>query len=453
MEAGEIQNLIGVLEQAFKKLNTDVCAKELEDLAVVIHSALSAETRRFHTPEHIFSLTDPDAPIRSLAAVFHDLVYYQVDRGFPSSVYSIIAPYLLETDNGTLIVDKTQVVDPSFELLRDLFTISTGQPISSTSGVNEFFSALVAWKKLQHVLPETLLLKIAVHIEATIPFRGQDERKVGRFEALAERMKRIGLDYAIPLSDADVDETILSALMFANQDVAGFGQSDPAIFLDNTWKLLPEVNIELRSGRVYSICEYRQALQQMDAFFAWIEPENVFHSYKGVPVERDLRQMTAAARRNIDMAREYLGVKLLAIAILEALAETTGGDTPLALFMGDIHPNGETQPRLENYLPAIAASNSLTLNSTVQQLLAEGRPGQSQFDRQDAPLALYLYKCLGSDGCEALHRVAREMFVGNRTPADFLAAIDPPVISTIAQACAQMVPTRRELLDHLSRSL
>ena len=125
MKAGTIQNLIGVLEQAFKKLNTDVFVRDIEDLAITIHKTLSVETRRFHTPEHILSLTDPSAPIRSLAALFHDLVYYQIDRGFPSPVYAIVAPYLLETDNGTLIVDNT-VADRSFELLRDMFAIPPG---------------------------------------------------------------------------------------------------------------------------------------------------------------------------------------------------------------------------------------------------------------------------------------------------------------------------------------
>lgn len=453
MEAGIIQNLIDVLEKAFKQLNMDVSVGDLETLAVAIHRTLSMETRRYHTPEHVLSLTDPSAPIRSLAAVFHDLVYYEIDRGVPSPDYAILAPYLLETDNDTLVLEKPPMVDRSFELLRDMFAISLGQAISSTMGINEFLSALVVWKKLEHILPETLLLKIAVHIEATIPFRGKDEHNMGHFDTLAARMKSVGLNYGIPLSDADVDETILSAVKFANQDVAGFAQPDPAIFMDNTWKLLPETNAELRSGSSYSICEYRQALQKMEAFFAWLEPQNIFHRYKGVPNERDLRQMTVAARLNIDTGCEYLGVKLLAIGILEALAKTTGGDTPLALFMGDIQSNGETQQRLENYLPVITMPTSHKINSAVYQLLADGRSGQSQFDLQNAPLALYLYNCLGSDGCEELLSIAREMFTGKRTPKDFLATIDPPVISAIAQACAQMVSTRRDLLNHFASTI
>ena len=135
MEAGIIQNLIDVLEKAFKQLNMDVSVGDLETLAVAIHRTLSMETRRYHTPEHVLSLTDPSAPIRSLAAVFHDLVYYEIDRGVPSPDYAILAPYLLETDNDTLVLEKPPMVDRSFELLRDMFAISLGQAISSTMGI------------------------------------------------------------------------------------------------------------------------------------------------------------------------------------------------------------------------------------------------------------------------------------------------------------------------------
>ncbi len=448
MEAGLFQTLIYILEDSFENLNADISAIAIEDLAVTIHRVMSMETRRFHTLDHALSLTDSNAPLRSLAALFHDLIYYEIECEFPVAVFSIIDPYLGETDSGTLLLEPQQAEDFTFELLRELFALSPGQPISSTIGINEFLSALVAWKKLEHVLSNTLLVQIAVHIEATIPFRGSDEQNENNFDRMADRMKKICQNYHIPISDVEVDETILSAVAFANQDVAGFAKSDPAIFLDNTWKLLPEVNAELRSGMIYSIREYRQALQKMEKFFAWLEPANIFHSYKGYPSERELRQMTSAAKRNIELAREYLCVKLLAISILEALAEISGGDTPLAFFMGDIQAKGVVQQRLENYLPAIPMPESRNINSTVYRLLSDGRTDQTQFDIRNAPLALFFYKCLGSDGCETLLSGAQEMFAGKRTPSDFLAMVDPQVISAIAQACVRMVPTRRELLQN-----
>ena len=51
---------------------------------------------------------------------------------------------------------------------------------------------------------------------------------------------------------------------------------------------------------------------------------------------------------------EYLRVKLVAQAILEALAELTGGDAPLTLFMGDLPHEGVAPPRLEDYCRRLA---------------------------------------------------------------------------------------------------
>jgi hypothetical protein len=142
-------------------------------------------------------------------------------------------------------------------------------------------------------------------------------------------------------------------------------------------------------------------------------------------------------------------VKLLAIAILEALAEITGGDTPLALFMGDVQAVGEIKQRLEKYLPNTTPSLQSEQNSVVYHLLAQGRSGQSLFDIQNAPLALYQYVTLGSKECNVLLGLAKELMTGERKPTDFLSTIDSHVLSTIAQACAHMVPTRRDLLNNI----
>jgi hypothetical protein len=45
------------------------------------------------------------------------------------------------------------------------------------------------------------------------------------------------------------------------------------------------------------------------------------------------------------------------------------------------------------------------------------------------------------------------MFSGKRKPTDFLAAIDPQVVSTVVDACAQMVPTRRVLLNRFAATI
>ncbi len=441
-----IRKLIVTLEKSFEGLDVQIPSSGIEELAIDIHSALSVETRRFHTLEHVFALITPTAPMRSIAAVFHDLVYYQVDHGFPKPVNAVLDPYLQE--NGAEIT-FSHADDRSYQLLLELFSIAPGQTLLEINGLNEFFSALVAWKKLGGILAETMLLQIAVHIEATIPFRGLNDHQRGNFEALAEKLQCICQRYCIPMSGNEVDETVQSAVILANQDVAGFAHADPASFLDNTWKLLPESNVELRYGKIYTICDYRKALQKMATFIEWLEPEYIFHSYNGVPAEPEIREMARAADKNLGITREYLGVKLLAIAVLEAIAKLTGGDAPLALFMGDIQRSSEPQYRLENYLPSIENPNRLDTDGVLKRLLSDGRLGQSQFDLQNAPLASYLYENLGGQVCKKLLLSAYEMFNGELSALNFLQLIEFPALQSVLKACSRMVPTREQILNEL----
>src|SRR3989304_3210696 len=95
-KTGSIQQLVSVCEQAFVLLQIPVTSEELEDLAITIHRSMSMEARHFHTPEHVLHLANAADPIQSLAALFHDIVYYQVDRGFAPEIYGCISPYILE---------------------------------------------------------------------------------------------------------------------------------------------------------------------------------------------------------------------------------------------------------------------------------------------------------------------------------------------------------------------
>jgi hypothetical protein len=248
VKTGSIQQLIDVLEQAFAGLAVSVPDQGLEMIAVTIHKAMSVEARHFHTPEHVLGLVDPANPIQSLAALFHDIVYYQVDRGFSHEVREVISPYILENGGDLFQVRKEITENRSFVLTLGVFGFGSGQVLTPSGGLNEFISALVMCHKLAQLIPEKELLKAIVYIEATIPFRGEDKDELGPFEVLARRLESICSDFGIAMDLAEQAHTIQGAVVFANKDVENFSESDPALFLDNTWKLLPETNIALRSG-------------------------------------------------------------------------------------------------------------------------------------------------------------------------------------------------------------
>ena len=238
-----------------------------------------------------------------------------------------------------------------------------------------------------------------------------------------------------------------AATAFLNHDVDSFAEPDPGIFLDGSWKLLLESNAPLQTIDVYSIREYRQALQKMAGFLCRLNPDLIFHQYHHEPTDEEFERLVGLARRNVAIGCKYLGIKLLAMAVLEALAELTGGDAPLSLFMGDLKREGESVKRLENFLPLDEPVRPAAFDSkAVLNLLEIGRASESSFDMRNSPTAFFLYTHIDDIRISGFVASAHEMFAGRLSPAAFLRGIGDSVVAPIARACAEMVFTRRAAL-------
>ncbi len=447
---GAIQRIIVMFQEAFEKLGVNVSLKKVEDLAIMVHKAMTAQARKYHTTEHVFQLADASDPLQSLAALFHDIIYYQVDRGFSPGIYTIISPYIREREDEIFLIKEINQGDRLFMLTLDVFGFETGQKLSLFSGLNEFLSALVMNKELEGILSERDLMRLTVCIEASIPFRGENDKRQSYADILEERLRAVNEKYKFCMKSGGIEDVIKRAVIFSNKDVGNFCEEDPARFLDSTWKLLPEMNASLRSGELYSIRDYRQALQKMEDFLGSLNLDNIFHRYKGVPAEKDFQQMVTYAHTNVSIALEYLGVKLLVITILEALAEITGGDVPLSLFMGDLQKESEKVKSPGDFLPVVGESHFIDFSSPVFKLLDSGRASESSFDIKNSPLSAFLYKSIGPVKIKELLDSAKDMISGKLSARDFLHTIDQPVVSAIAKVGASMALTRRERLLRFS---
>ena len=349
---GTFHRLIGVLNQAFEALELKVEAKKLEGIAVLIHKAMTVQTRNYHNLEHVFSFVDASNPIQTLAGLYHDIVYYQVDQGFLREIQQIISPYI-QLENGEFVIRPSAPDRWQFDLAAQVFGWQRGQQVTLAAGLNEFLSALVMCKQIGGLVSEKDLLRMSLCIEATIPFRPFTADGKSHFQVLEEKLPQICDRFGIACSEEERIAAIKTAVLFANKDIENFGESDPSRFLDNTWNLLPETNAALRMPDVYSISTYRQALSKMDAFFENLDPQTVFNQYRGLPSDEEYQQLTRYARNNIRIAREFLRIKILGTTIIEALAKATGGDAPLSLFLGDLPREGTSIKRLEYFLPEI----------------------------------------------------------------------------------------------------
>lgn len=444
MKNSVLQKLIGIMEKALTELGAVMAPDTLEALAVTIHKSMTYHSRRFHNLDHVLAFYDPTNPIQSLAALYHDIVYYQVDRGIHPDIHRVLAPYIQEQDGEIHLTSHAPLSDRLFYLVLEIFDCQPGQRCTQAEGLNELLSALFMVKTLQGIVPETPLLKMVVCIEATIPFRSANAEGKSHFEQMEERLGDINRRYRLGWQSAEIINTIHLAVAFANQDVANFAARDVEEFLQNTWKLLPETNFPLRSREIYTIREYRQALQKMEAFMGALKPENVFHQYRGVPSRQKFARLVQRTGNNLATARAYLQIKLLTIGILEALAEVTGGDAPLSLFMGDV-TLGESR-RLEDYLPGEVLPDYADHSSALYRLLDSRGDEAFDFDTARSPLALYLYRSVPTERFDQYWNAAQAMFCGKLPAEAFLQQLDPHILSVIACAAAEMVSTRRKQL-------
>jgi hypothetical protein len=447
MQTDDLDRLADIYVQAIKQLGASCTKRRARKLALNVQLAMSAHGRNYHNLDHVFSFVDPNDPVCTLAAMYHDIVYYQVDQGFTSEILSIIIPYIYELESEFYISNNIQEKDRLIWMTMDIFNLKAGQKLSSVDALNEFLSAIVLVRELGDILEAKYLLQMIVCIEATIPFRGRDRSGLTPLEVMAKRLPKIAKKYcSSPLKPHDIEKTIRTAVVFSNKDIGNFSESDPARFLDNTWKLLPETNVALRDRDAYSIRAYRIALQKMRGFMMFIKPELVFNQYHGIPSDDDYKEMVGRAEANILIARDYLRVRLVAIAVLEALAQSSGGDTPLSTFMGNQSDQAGNSPRIEDFLPDIPTPPWVDQARVIRNLLEVGRASESTFDTRNSRLSLFVFKSLTPEAMEKAFEISQDYFSGKMKPEEFLDKMDKPMVSSIARASASMVLLRRDKL-------
>lgn len=430
-----VHQIVEVLARALRGLGAEPAPLDLERWGFAIHGALAAPGREYHNHDHVLELADGGAgqPLDVLAALYHDAVYFQVDQGPPAAMRAELDSALERTAAGW------RVRPPGSRATADVLAIfgrEPGEVVRPAGGLNELASALVAAVHLEHVLDRHARVALAMSIEQTIPFRDEPAA------ALAARGAALG----VPADE--LAAMVRRAVRFGNRDVDSFATADPGRFLDSTWKLLPESNPTLQLPTVYSVRDYRVALERMEGFLTALPPARVFHRWDGEPDEDTHAARLRQCAANLDLAVRYLRIKLYSIAVVEALADATGGDVPLDYFMGGLAQPGRPTPRrVEDFLPAVARPGDR--DPVLDALLTAGRASPSSFDTGPSPLAAFLHAtCSDAQIARGLDG-ARALWAGRRTAHELLRE-QPTAVADIAAAAAEVVVTRAAALRALA---
>lgn len=432
-----LQRLVGMFREAMTALGKSPSDSDLESWAVTIHASMSGRGRSYHTVEHVFTVNGGTDPIGSLAILFHDTVYCEVDGGLPRGLESQLGDLLdVEGDHVEL-----RPFDPAAHPLRALvariFGFKPGEAVTHQRGLNELASALLAVRSLASHLSPAQLAEVVTCIEATIPFRAQDCE-----ERLSERLAEADREHELGLGREGVVDAVRRAVQVANRDVGNFAYEDPGAFLSHTWEIIPESNPTLRMP-AYTLSEYRSAMARMEGFLVQLDARDVFREFRGSPNAEELTGLRERAATNLARGSRYLRQKVLAARLLESLAQLTGGDAPVSLFMGDLPFEAESH-RLEELLPEVTPA-ATDADPVVLKLLSEGRAKESGFDLRHSPLASYLYAHHGDAASD------RALEAEDGWP--LLRALDPARVAEVARASAKIATTRAKGLNDIADQL
>ncbi len=383
-------------------------------IADLIVDSMTGQWRVFHTPDHIFRVGSGGDAIEIISALFHDTVYVQIDDGVSAGVSQYISPYISASNDGiSITADHHLEKDSVFRLCLMTFGFEIGQPLNPMAGQNEFLSALFAAIVLEKVLPLPVLAQVISGIEATIPFRSGDQLGSSASECLYFKLKNVNEAFGFGWHEHDIEEIIKRGVRLANRDIAGFASMSPALFLDDTWKLIPETHHQLRQADHCEMKVYREALQKMAAFLSALQPENVISRYQNEPSDEEYARLILLVKRNLLIANSYLDMKLLSIAVIEALFVQFSMQASTNILTVDLHKSDSISGDPQNI--ALTETDRMVL-----ALLEEGRTRDLACDKRNSPVAIFILRTMNQEVSRNLLSQAHLFFLGELSAEGFL---------------------------------
>jgi|GEM_PF-6621712 len=303
----QYQDIVNILSRS---VDETVC----DESTRVIKEAGTGEHRHFHNFQHFLDISNAmddtegqglvDSPeikaVMRRAALYHDIVYHQVD-GLHESVTSAIAPLMTDINEDKPLETYILKESRTTAMAKTIFDLKDNHVPSKFNGGNELLSALYAATRGQaEQIPEKYQLAEMAIIEATIPFLGEN-----RMTALANRLTSANafLPEGERLTPNELEETMHAATHMSNIDVIGFRQHRENGFKDSDDIIREsmashQTHEQASSGRLGFM---KHLLSQVEA-----GEQQVFHSYKGVPSDNVLAEWNRKAERHIATEVSYL---------------------------------------------------------------------------------------------------------------------------------------------------
>lgn len=435
------------MQESFKALNCNVSRSEVEELSIFLVRTMGADLRDYHRPEHSLEVARVKSPVARLAALFHDLIYVQVDPTW-RSLSQVIHPFVPD-DLSTLNVQASlkRSNEPWLKAICMILGVEKETSLTPSKGLNEFLSAVVMYRKLAFHLEPLQLFRAIACVAATVPFLGVDTEGKNPAQRLVVRMKDAAkvLEFN-ELSDTFYDESVAECCQIVQTDLASFGSIEFSNYISNTWNVMYESYPPLRNT-YYLISEYRKAVFGNISFLETLDSSRLFWNAYAKTGNID-SSLDERSNYNLRVGQIYLKTVGIMLSVLEAIALLTGGDAPYEMFMGAMKKDREHSPvTIGQFLTLLDEFPGDADSRLIYSVLKEGRQSRARFDRRESALGAYLFVELkGSAGVLEAFKKASMLHSGGITPEVFLECIPKPALRSILKALSKTVLTRSDEL-------
>lgn len=449
MSATYLPKIQALLKSSVNALSLSTPFTDEDELAVatVVFESMYTLGRVYHRIEHVFNITEncPQVekdPMLTLSVLFHDVIYYSVDKDFQKSQLELLQGVLeFEPSNDELKVEQplkltaTVQDDPVLDMTVRLYGLKAGQELPPF-GTNEFLSAIIGVRVLSKWLNLAQLTQLAATIEGTIPFRPPSDDGKTAMDRLYDRLVTVAPDQ----TEEWLTETINLTALMANCDLGSFDSFNFDFFLDSSWSLIPEFRPNILNEDC-SVKEYHEEFLVMEkrTKFLLMSVPNIFQAFRGLPSPEEMTAKRDKARENLGLSNDYAQVRRLEWMVLLELTTMAGenpDETPGRPFLA--LPMPETQPFSEES------------DDAVRKLLNVGRRAGYPWDPSRSSLGTFLYDKLGKEGVDAAVEVGKNKEgEGN----DVLSQLPKAVVEQVASSLAVVMPNRSDVLSQIANTI
>ncbi|NEP08170.1 MAG: hypothetical protein F6K34_27410, partial [Okeania sp. SIO4D6] len=215
----------------------------------------------------------------------------------------------------------------------------------------------------------------------------------------------------------------------------------------------PETNHNLINGNSYTISEYRIALEKTEGFIKSLNPDLIFRRFDGEPNEKTYISWVNQAKKNLEIAKIYLGSKIFTLGFIEALSMRLGLNIPLSTMIGELPTQGFNPAHLESFLPDInnpyQPKNSL--EREVLTLLADGRCQNAAYDMRNSPLSTFIVIYIGFEEVKKQRERTKELFQKSISPEDFIDGCNQDLVKIIIDGILELFESRKQAISGVKK--